>query len=96
MQATATAGKWLLDKKDLIKGALMAVISAVLTTVYSAVETGGLETINWSAVLKVAVVTGLGYLIKNAFTPQQIVITNPTKKAIEVAKEDAPVDIVKK
>ena len=96
MQATTTAGKGTLNYKDLAKGAVMTVIGAVLTTIYSAIETGGFDTINWKSVLTVAAIAGIGYLIKNLFTPPQIVIENPTKAAVAAVKEEHKVEITKK
>jgi hypothetical protein len=87
MEAKTTAGQGTLNYRDLAKGAIMTVIGAVLTTIYSALDTGGFDTINWRSVLTVAAISGIGYLIKNLFTPTQIVIENPPKTVVKAVNE---------
>lgn len=62
-QVTSEQGK--LSIRDLGKGALVAVLSAVLTSIYEAIQTGGLDTIEWKTVLTVAVGALAAYLLKN-------------------------------
>jgi hypothetical protein len=93
----ATADTGTINYKDLLKGLAMAVISAVLTTVYSAIDTGGLETVNWKTVLTVASVSAIGYLIKNLFTPAQIVVENPSQSLVQSVKSgESEVKVVQK
>lgn len=68
-----TSEQFSLNWRDLGRGALIAVISAVLTSVYEAIETGGLETIQWKTVLTVAVGALVAYLIKNFVDPTRTV-----------------------
>lgn len=55
-----------LSKNDYIKGFIVAVIGAVLTTILQALtnHTG----IDWSVVANVALTAGISYLVKNFFT----------------------------
>lgn len=86
-QANVTADTGKLNYKDLLKGALMVAITAILTAAYSAIESGGFETINWKAVLTTGAIAGVGYLVKNLFTPPQIVLENPPQKLLDAAKK---------
>jgi hypothetical protein len=85
--ATTTADTGKLNYKDLLKGALMVAITAILTAAYSAIESGGFETINWKAVLTTGAIAGVGYLVKNLFTPPSIVVENPPQQLLNAAKE---------
>lgn len=52
---------------DVGKGLLLAVISAVLTTIQTSLSAGSLE-FDWKAIGLVATTTCVAYLIKNVFT----------------------------
>jgi hypothetical protein len=54
--------------KDWSKGFIIAVISAVLTIIYSSINNGGLTAIDWDSVLQVAVTAAVGYILKNLTT----------------------------
>lgn len=56
-----------LDIKDLSKGLVMAVLSSVLTIIYSTVSAGSLS-FDWKAIGMTAVTSGIAYLMKNLFT----------------------------
>ena len=60
-----------LSLPDWIKGFLMVVLGAVLTTLEQTLSTGGFSTVNWSTVTLVGVNAGIAYLIKNYFTTSQ-------------------------
>jgi hypothetical protein len=55
-----------LNMKDFIKGLLVAVISAVLTIVYTSVQAGNLN-FDWKAIGTTALTTAIAYLVKNLF-----------------------------
>lgn len=57
-----------LNMADFMKGLLVAVISAVVTYLYEAVQVGSLTVINWSEVGFVGLVAMLSYLMKNLVT----------------------------
>ncbi len=82
---TTTSGKFSLDSKDFLKGLLLAVITPVLTTIIASLE-AGVITFNWKAIGITAVTTMLAYIMKNFFTPAQVVINNPTDKEIKMWK----------
>lgn len=60
-----------LELPDYVKGILVAVIGAVLTTIEQALTSGGFGAIDFGAVALVAVNAGIGYLLKNFFTNAQ-------------------------
>ena len=70
---TQTSGFLSLDLKDAVKGLVTAVITAVLTGVYNALTTTPVS-LNWKEIITVGVTAGIGYLLKNLFTPSQIVV----------------------
>jgi len=55
---------WSLEKSDWVKGLYMAVSTAVITALYSAVSSGGFSSIQWSDVGHVAILATLTYLLK--------------------------------
>lgn len=70
---TTTSSQFSLNFTDLAKGLLLAVISAVLTTIETSLSAGSL-TFDWKAIGIVAATTAVSYLAKNFFTPAQTVI----------------------
>ena len=57
-----------LNWQDIVKGVIMAVGSAVLTTIYQALTAGG--AVNWHDVATVAASALVAYLLKNIFTTE--------------------------
>jgi len=57
-----------LDIKDAVKGLVVAVLASVLIAIYGAVTNN--MAINWNDVLKIAISSGLGYVVKNYFTDE--------------------------
>ena len=56
-----------IDLKDFAKGLILAVLSSVLTIVYTTVQTGSLS-IDWKLCLTTSLTSGIAYVIKNLFT----------------------------
>lgn len=56
-----------LNLADFGKGLLLAVLTSVLTIVYTTIQSGNLS-IDWTLVGTTALTSGLGYIIKNLFT----------------------------
>jgi hypothetical protein len=56
-----------LNLADFGKGLLLAVLTSVLTIVYTTVQSGSLL-IDWTMVGTTALTTGLAYILKNLFT----------------------------
>lgn len=58
-----------LDLMDIGKGLIVAVLSTVLTALYSVVQDGTMPTgEEWKGVLSIAVTSALAYLVKNVFS----------------------------
>jgi len=57
-----------LSKNDVLKGILMAVLTPVLVVVQQSIASGVL-TLDVNAIKLAAAAGGIGYLIKNFFTP---------------------------
>ena len=61
-----------LDWKDGAKGLIVAVVSAVLTTIYDSLSKGELK-FDWKHIGIVAATTAAAYLLKNFFTPEHTI-----------------------
>ncbi len=90
---TQTNKQFSLNYRDLLRGLLIAVITAVITAVYESIQQGGLDKIEWKEVLAIAITAGLSYLVKNYFTPTEIVVVNPPKEAVSAVSEGANVRV---
>jgi hypothetical protein len=73
MATTQTSEFLTLDWKDVLKGLVVAAISAGLTALESSISTGSLD---WKTIGGVSLAAGIAYLTKNVFTPSQTVIKN--------------------
>lgn len=76
MQSTFGTLNW----ADFGKGLLIAVLSAVLTVIYTTVQAGSLA-FDWKTIATTALAAGLAYLGKNLFTnsSNQLGTTEPPK-----------------
>ena len=89
---TTTSGQFNLNVKDLLKGLVMTVIGSVLVVIYDTVESGSIS-FDWQSVKKIAIISGVGYLLKNFFSPAMIKV-EATKETVKAVKEgDATVSI---
>ena len=52
---------------DLGKGCILAVLTSVMTVIYTTVQSGSL-TFDWKLITTTALTSAIGYLIKNLFT----------------------------
>lgn len=62
-----------LSKNDFVRGLVVAVISAVLTTILQWLDVPGFQyaDFQWGLLLKVAITAGIAYIGKNALTTKQ-------------------------
>lgn len=66
--ATVTTNQFSLNWRDVLRGLIMAVVSAVFAAIYESLAgDAGFSGIDWQAVLKVAALTAMAYLSKNFF-----------------------------
>lgn len=63
-----TSNLYTLDFKDLLKGLIVAIGSAVVTTIQTSLQSGSFN-FNWKLIGTVALGAGIAYLSKNFFTP---------------------------
>ena len=56
------------NTKDILKGLLMAILTPAVFILQQSLEAGSLK-IDWHTVLLASVAGGVGYLVKNFFTP---------------------------
>jgi len=66
-----TSNLYSIDLKDLAKGLIVAVGSAVVTTIQTSLQAGSLS-FNWKLVGTVALAAGIAYISKNFFTAPSI------------------------
>jgi uncharacterized membrane-anchored protein len=72
MAKNFASGIFSLNPADLLKGGIVALLSAVLTSLQQVFTvTGGVAAINWHLVEGVAIATGISYLLKNLATNSQ-------------------------
>lgn len=90
---TQTNKQYSLNYRDLLRGLLIAVLTAVITFVYEIISQKGFENIEWKEVLSIALAAGLSYLIKNWFTANEIVLVNPPADALNAIQAGANVKV---
>jgi hypothetical protein len=66
-----TSDLYSIDFKDLAKGIIVAVSSAVIATIQTSLQAGSLS-FNWELIGTVALGAGIAYISKNFFTPAVI------------------------
>lgn len=66
-----TSNLYSIDLKDLAKGLIVAVGSAVVTTIQTSLQVGSLS-FNWKLIGTVALGAGIAYISKNFFTASSI------------------------
>lgn len=86
MATTTTSGQFSLNARDFLKGALLAVLTPVVTILIQTLQSGSL-TFDWKAIGITALSTFLAYIVKNFLAPSQIVITDPTKSDVQAVKQ---------
>lgn len=85
MNTTTTSGKFSLNAMDFLKGALLAVLTPVLTIIIDTLNAGSL-TFDWKNIGIVAASTFAAYLLKNFLAPAQIVIQDPHPADVKAVK----------
>ena len=71
-----------LNSKDFLKGLVVAVITAVITIVYTSIQVGDLN-FDWKAIAMAALSSALAYIMKNLFTNNNDqLLKKDTKEAI--------------
>lgn len=88
-----TSPKYSVNWQDALKGALIAVLMAVLTPLEELLRTGA--KIDWTLIGGVAITAFLSYMVKQFFTDAKVQKTIPNDQVAEV-KQASSVDLVVK
>lgn len=87
MSTTVTTSKrFTINWNDASRGLLIAVVTAVLTSLYNITVKCGIACIDWKDTAGIAIAAGLAYLLKNLFTPSEIVLKNPSPSSLEAVE----------
>jgi hypothetical protein len=70
---TTTSDRFKLDWLDVGKALIIAILTPALLIVQQSLD-AGVMTFNWKQIAMASVAGGVGYLIKNFFTPSQTVL----------------------
>lgn len=76
-----TAGFGKINWRDILFGLIVAVLTPVLTVIYSTVEAGTL-TFDWALIGRTAIISGLAYILKNFLTPEKIIVETPKEEIV--------------
>lgn len=80
METKATSGLWKLDWRDVLKGLLVAALTQPFMILQQSLAAGKL-TCDWRAMGMAAVGGLVAYLVKNFFTPEQVIVKPDTPAA---------------
>lgn len=86
MATTTTSKTFTLNWRDLGKGFLVTVITAILTALLPLFEAGDYA-FNWKQILGAGATAGIAYLLKNWLSPAEIVVTNAGKETVAAVKD---------
>jgi len=87
MATTVTTSKqFQINFRDVIKGLALAVILPVLNVIYQSIEAGSFE-FDWKRIGLLAAGGLIAYLIKNFFSPAEIVLTDVKKETVEAVQD---------
>lgn len=86
MGNTITSTQFTINKRDLIKGLIVAVITPVFTIIIDSLNQNSLS-FNWKAIGITALSAGFAYVIKNFLTPAKIIVTDVPKTVVEDVKK---------
>jgi hypothetical protein len=86
MATVTTSKRGTLNTRDFLRGLLITVITAALTTVLTMLEAEDLV-IKWKTIGIAGLAAGISYLLKNLLSPGEIVITNPAPATMEAIKQ---------
>lgn len=69
-----------LNLTDLTKGLVVAVLTAVITYLYEALQSGDFTSLDWKIVGTTALIAAIGYLSKNLLTNSEGQVLSPEDK----------------
>lgn len=83
--ATVTSKQYTLNLRDLVRGALVAIITPVFTIMLTSLNAGELV-FNWKAIGATALAALLSYLLKNFLTSTEITIKPASNEMVDDVK----------
>jgi len=86
MATVTTSKQFTLNIRDIVKGLAMAVILPVLNVIQQSIEAGSF-TLDWKRIGLLAAGGFIAYMIKNFFTPAEVVMTNVKPDTIDAIKD---------
>lgn len=94
MATVTTSKRYTLNIRDFLRGLLIAVVSAVLTALLTMLEAEDFV-IQWKKMAIAGATAGVAYLLKNLFSPSEIVVTNAPATTVEAVKQGEAQVVVK-
>ena len=88
MATVTTSKQFQINFRDVIKGLALAVILPVLNVIYQSIEAGSFE-FDWKRIGLLAAGSFIAYIIKNFFTPAEVVMTGVKNDTIDKIKDGA-------
>lgn len=82
MDVKTTSALFNLDRKDLLKGLLIAILSPVFTILIQSLDAGSLV-FDWKYIASTALAAALTYILKNFLTPGEVVVTQVPKETVD-------------
>lgn len=79
MSKTIENKQFTLQTRDAIKGLVIAVLTAVITVVYTSLEAGSLN-FDWKAIGTTALTAALAYIMKNWLEPTKTITIHENEK----------------
>ena len=92
MATVQTNKQYTINYRDLLRGLLITVGTAVGTAILDALNAGGLS-LDWKQIGLIALTAGISYILKNFLTPTEVVVSNATKDVVNQVKKGAPVQV---
>lgn len=78
---TILSKQFSLQWRDLLRGLIIAVVSAVLTALLQSLEAGDV-TVDWTSMYRVGALAGVSYVLKNFLEPAKVITTTTNAEAI--------------
>lgn len=79
-----------IDRLDILKALLIALLTPVLVIVQSSLDAGNLS-LNWKSIAMASIGGGLAYILKNFFSQSKVIIKDVPSNVIDTIDANAPV-----
>lgn len=85
MKKITASKRFTLDWQDILKGLIMAILFPAFLTIQQSLDAGRWD-FDWKNIAMASIAGGVGYLIKNLFSPPTVKITTRTNEDAEDLK----------